>query len=607
MAAIYDPMDCPIEWMEGYFVHPDGMTYQGYTKFDKDTKSSYEGKTLISEGYAYISEIEEPVGDDSNIFIIKAKSVHSKKVETIRIKAIDTADKRLLNGRLLNVFGTDDLGTLNLTVIKAISEKPPKYTRLFRKPQWYEGQLVVPGLGIKDAKFQYLPKVQVHFDARGTSSEGVKALENIVKAFDPLQSLIGIVSFLGAPVIAKLWKGDRYVLVLIATTGTMKTAYITLLNSMYGAGYSEEANLVRWGEGTTKNAATHLAAFTGPFPFVIDNFKMYGKYDLSEIAAIIHGILEGAEKARMQQNSNDLRVSEEYQCIPIITGENWPGDDAASRARGIFLNWSGPRSLEDLTSAQGHIDDLNALGREWCLWLSSDEGKFYMDCMNDRFASTRSKYLRKLGDAINAGRIATNAAILELIWELMGLWPVMAEFVRRHDASLQAAIAEHILQAVEDVNSSIDADKFIGWLRAQVEIGRYGFTSSTKSIVNNMASVSTIIGHYRLNEKKNISELLMLPEILDNILIPDWQRSTNGVRADKKTLRKQLGLRGYLQYDEKNKSFTSERKIKGQNKKVLVFNADEVLPVYDDEVTGVVVAGNQQQATFATNATGVTT
>lgn len=601
MAANKKPYE-PVEWRQGFFVHPNGRTYDGEMKKDEETKQDKETKALVAEGYAYISEIEEPIGDDSNIFIIKAKSVHGRKVETLRIKAIDAGDKKILNGKLINIFGTDDVGGLSLSIIKQLSEKPPKYTKLFKKPQWYDGQIVAPGLGITDAKFKYLPKVQVSFNPSGDAFKGVEALGNIVKAFDPLQALIGIVTFLGAPVVGNLWPGDRYALVLTGLTGTMKTAAIMLLSSIYGAGYAEEANLVRWGEGTTKNAAMHIAALTGPFPLIIDNFKMYGIHDASNIAAIIHGILEGAEKARMQQNSNDLRESEEYLCTPVITGENWPGGDAASRARGVFLNWSGPRSLDDLTEAQRHIEDLNALGREWCLFLSAENtGRFYMDCMNDAFVNTRSKYIRKLGDAINAGRIATNAAILELVWETMKLWPVTAEFCKKHDADLKAAIAEHILHAKEDINSSTDADKFISWLKAQMEIGKYNFTSMTKSIAQNNCKVDTFIGHYRLNEKNDKKELFILPEVLDNILIPEWQRATNGVRCDSKTLRRQLHTRGYLQFDEKNKSFTRPVRLHEGSKKtdrVLVFNYDKVFPGGDELVSSALETGNTQQVTL---------
>jgi hypothetical protein len=375
----------------------------------------------------------------------------------------------------------------------------------------------------------------------------------------------------------------------------MKTAFAMLLSSIYGQGYSYEANILRWGEGTTSNAAAHIAALAGPFVFVLDNYKAYFPKDPADMQRLVHGILEGAEKARMQQDSNNLRDSEEYLCTPVITGENYPGQDAATRARIVQLDWEKPKDIDCVTEAQEHIADINALGKEWCLWLSSDEGKAAMKAIESNFIEVRSDYIKKVGDTINAGRIATNAAIIHLIWQLLGLWSVTAEFVRKHDETLDAAINDHILYAKEDVNSSTEADKFISWLRAQIEIGRYNISSCNKRIENNMATFkpSTTIAHYREIEGKK--ELLMQPDILDNILLPEWQKMANGVRADKKSLRKQLHQRRYLQYDGKNGSFTSIRKIGTQNKRVLVFDADEVLIEGVTSKEKEVVAQNQQQ------------
>jgi hypothetical protein len=587
----------PIDWRIGYFIGIDGQIYQGWERVDKDDGKTKQSIKLICEGYAYLYKIIETIGQDSNIFVFKAKPAHDEEAD-LKITAKDASQSRKLNAELVNRFGADDVKGLNLSIIKALSEKIPEYIRLFKKPQWFNGQIVAPGLDIKDAQFEFMQKVVVDFNTDGDASIGVNALETIVNAFNPSKALIGIVTFLGAPVVAYLWKGDRFALFIIGVTGSMKTAFVMLLSSIYGQGYSYEANILRWGDGTTSNAAAHIAALTGPFVFVLDNYKAYSTKDPAEMQKLVHGILEGAEKARMQQDSNNLRDSEEYLCTPVITGENYPGQDAATRARIVQLDWEKPKDIDCVTEAQEHIADINALGNEWCLWLSSDEGKAAMKAIESNFIEVRSDYIKKVGDTINAGRIATNAAIIHLIWQLLGLWSVTAEFVRNHDETLDAAINDHILYAKEDVNSSTEADKFISWLRAQIEIGRYYISSCNNSIANNMAILKTSINiaHYRETEGKK--ELLMQPDILDNILLPEWQRTANGVRADKKSLRKQLHQRKYIQYDEKNKSFTFARKINGKNTKVLVFDAYEVLQEQIEVVTGSdeeVVAQNQLQ------------
>lgn len=89
-----------------------------------------------------------------------------------------------------------------------------------------------------------------------------------------------------------------------------------------------------------------------------------------------HAMLEGTEKDRLNRESK-LQDAEDYQCTPVITGENYPGQDAASRARIVQIDWTGPKDegKPKITEVQTHIKDINALGKSWCIWLGSEEGK----------------------------------------------------------------------------------------------------------------------------------------------------------------------------------------------------------------------------------------
>ncbi len=42
---------------------------------------------------------------------------------------------------------------------------------------------------------------------------------------------------------------------------------------MYGNGFADETNLIKWGEGATSNAIMKYATFAADLPFLIDNYK----------------------------------------------------------------------------------------------------------------------------------------------------------------------------------------------------------------------------------------------------------------------------------------------------------------------------------------------
>jgi len=116
----------PKDWDEGYFVNNQGLTQKG---------SKEGGKEWISEGYAYIDTIQEThtkSGVD-RYFIIRGKPIHSKEF-SFRIKATDASDKRKLRAALVNEYGIDVLGKLDLQVIQKLSGIPIGHRLRTKRP-----------------------------------------------------------------------------------------------------------------------------------------------------------------------------------------------------------------------------------------------------------------------------------------------------------------------------------------------------------------------------------------------------------------------------------------------------------------------------------------
>jgi len=559
-------------WKYGLFLDEKNCIRKGIYDEKNDKKSSL----IICQGYVYIDREIKSLSDNKNRFVLKVKPLHRDEIE-LEIDACDMADNRKLQGILCNYFGSDDIGELKIKYIKHFSDHPLRTINLFKKPQWYNNAIVTPGIGNPDNRFDYEKNVVVDFKTDGNWKLGIEALENIKKGFDSKHAVIGIATFMGAPVIGKLWEGDRFYLFLQATTGFMKTAYVNLIAPLYGQGYSQEGNLLRWGQGTTINAAAHVAAMSGPFPFILDNYKAYGKNDATDIIKLIHSILEGSERAGMEHNKQKLRESEPYLCIPIITGENHPGSDAATRARGILLKWEGPKDLDAITEAQNHIADINALGKQWIMWLNSEDGQEMMEFIADNFTSKREFYIKKVKDSVNAGRIATNAAILSLIWDLMIFCPYTRDFADKYNEVMQQAIDAHILEASEDVSSNTEAEKFMSWFRSALETNQFFISglgkselSIDKSAEAHKAAMKSHIGMCKDNE------IWITPDVLDNVLLPAWLKVNEGIHVDKQSLRRQLYERNYILRNEKDQKYTSPEWVDGKTRKVIKFKKDKL-------------------------------
>jgi len=550
----------------GYFVNLEGNTCFGH-------KEGETGKIdPIARGWAVIEtilELQTTQGVDKT-FIITCQPPDEDLV-SFAIKAKEASQGKLLKGELVNAFGRHSIGGLTLPIIQALS-KYTKTIKLVDRPQWLHNRLVAPGL-VDGIEFDFEQFIKIDFTTNGDADEGVEALELLLDIFDSGNAAILIAVFMGSPVVAKLWPGDRFTTFLAGLTGTHKTAFIQLLMCMFGEAYSHEINIVRWGHGATGNSLEHLAAKNGPFVYVVDNYKNYTDKDAGKFQAFNQAVCEGGEKKRMKKDKG-LRESDPYECMPVITGENYPGQDGASRARTVMLRWTGCTNMDKLTEAQKHVKDLNKLGQEFCLWLSSDTGLDQLRRIADKFELKRSEYIKTVGDAVNAGRIATNAAIISLIWELLGSFPPMATLAEEVKEVVEEAIATHITHSKAEVADDLDAQRFIDWLSAEIEIGRLIVSGAYYG--NGDKPGAILIGH------RNGKELLIKPKVFKHELVPLWQKSTNGAKADDRSLLNQLVQRGYLEYNKKEQVFTKLRRMNSPPARALVLNWNKIM----DENTG---------------------
>ena len=218
-------------WSEGYYVDLNGHLLRGFIDEEQSKKTKW-----IADGYAYIDCILEDItakGSIERSFVIIGKSVHGKEFR-LTIAAKDASEGRKLRAALINEFGIDRLGQLELPVIQTMSDKSPRHIKLIRRPQWLDGQIVAPGITAEDVEYHFERKVAVSFQDVGDEDAGVQALRSLLQAFDPGNVAILIAVMFGAPLIASLWSDERFALLLTGLTGSKKTTVSMLLNSIYG-------------------------------------------------------------------------------------------------------------------------------------------------------------------------------------------------------------------------------------------------------------------------------------------------------------------------------------------------------------------------------------
>jgi hypothetical protein len=261
-------------------------------------------------------------------------------------------------------------------------------------------------------------KLPYAIDTAADLDLGKKALEALLQAMDPGCTTVAVTPAFQAP-LARLadWHGERSGLFLAGRTGSLKSSFIQVVMSMYGAGFMRDDMLIKWGEGARRNAIMALATHAGDLPLLIDNYKPSTGGGARDLINLIHNILEGGEKDRLNRAAA-LRESKPISCWPLITGEDVPDQDPASLARMLVVQmpWPPGKPNDTLAEAQRLAPHLSALGKSWLEWLESEEGQARAREAAELFPVFRAQWaaeLRKIRpEIVNILRVSSNLAAM---------------------------------------------------------------------------------------------------------------------------------------------------------------------------------------------------
>ena len=538
----------------GYGIVPDGSLFSS-----KNGKNGQPKVEWVSDGYAQIVEEMRKENGDS-VFVIAGRCAKDDHAFRFEMTAYDFAEARKLKGKLTAQFGAcSRVGGLTADVIQQISLNVRKF-RLIETPRWFDSKPAVPGLDlIPNLKYGVNPWVPVNVGG-GDLGEAQEGLRNLLSSWDKRLTAIVFTAILGSPIVARWFPGDRFGAVLRAMTGSGKTEFVKHGVAIYGKGYLDEENLMRWGAGSTSNACMKVASTAGFLPYLVDNYKPLKKEDPAQLILLIQAVLEGSDKARLSSDS-ELKDSAKFDCTLIITGEDFP-EESSTMARCVILDWSPILDSSLLTQAQKLAHNFPAIGKEWLTWLSENQ-ETIEDILKD-FETKRQDYYGEIivsFGGINAGRLSTNLALLDLIWEIALKCPALADVLTRFTEDFEKGIHDLLMKSPREIISSNEAEEFVSTLNELIGTGRAKLVKDGTEIKDQ----DDVIGWIRADR-----EICIFPKVARKMV--DMVASTQQ-KISSHTLYKQLDERGYIKSEIKDGNIerTLNRKFDGKTNRVLVF------------------------------------
>ncbi len=335
--------------------------------------------------------------------------------------------------------------------------------------------------GMDDTTLISVPR-QIAYTAPKPSADlelGLLALTHLVDAMSPLLTTPIVAALFMPPMLRPAGLGNERVAMFIAgRTGSLKTSWAQTAMCLYGPGFFDNDNLLKLGEGATRNAIMAFAAHAHDLPLLIDNYKPNTGNGSRDFVNLIHNILEGGDRKRSNRDG-ELRDTKPVRCIPIVTGEDLPRDDAASIARLLLVTfeWQRGEPNDRLTAAQELSEHLCAVGWAWIAWLQSAAGREACKAAAKRFPLLRAEWAARLTkierDSANIARVASNLAVNQLAWDLVCSHPAIGAALRSYSQIHSQGLRNIARTMAKSTVEALEAHQYRNALRELLSVGQY--------------------------------------------------------------------------------------------------------------------------------------
>lgn len=350
--------------------------------------------------------------------------------------------------------------------------------RRYRRTGWRSGDFLMPGMPLDGVRIELPEKLPYRVSADADLDTGCAALVNLLECVDPAISAPVLTMLLQAPLHRPAgWQNERYGMFIQGRTGSLKTSFTQTAMSIYGPDFSNDRTLIKLGEGATRNAIMAYATNAHDMPFFIDNYKPNTGFGFHDLVNLIHNILEGGEKDRLNRASQ-IKEARPVHCFPIITGEDVPDHDPATLARLLLVafEWQAGQPNDRLSMAQMDSEHLQAVGLAWLAWIMSDEGQRIIREAARTLPALRNNWaahLRELRkDMVNILRVATNLATNELTWSIALQHPALGELLTPYTTAHGDGLRRIAENMAKSTTEALECVRFLGALRELLATGQ---------------------------------------------------------------------------------------------------------------------------------------
>jgi hypothetical protein len=448
--------------------------------------------------------------------------------------------------------------------------------RRFSRTGWYEDRFIIPGWEQDGEVIELQKKLAYRFEPDADLNQGLAALDMLLQAY-PAERTAPILAFmLGAPMFGLLGHKHRYGLHIEGETGAHKSTVAQSMMALYGHGFTDDQNLIRFGYGATPNAMIRFGSYVRDLPMLLDNWKSNTGRGERDYIALIHALIEGTEKDRANR-SGGLRQAREAHAWPFITGEDTPHGDAAAVARMLVVPFEWPVDGKDIDKGlsrdmQGMRYHLNAVGAEWIRWLQNEGKEKAVEQHRNipAYQKTHAQLiLESLSNAaVNVDRVAHNLAMNQVVWETMRQHPTIG-MVAKYNEAYYRGIDTIRTRTTGQASVSREAAKLFAGLRAMSDSDRYRIVDArTRApITDKNEKPFTLLGWK--DEEKNI--LYLLPSA-----ITEYKRYYGahelGDVSNTKLYRQMAQMNLFV--DKGGDKSTKQKRLYGQVRRVLVLRLD---------------------------------
>ena len=528
----------------------------------------------IADFSAQITE-EIVTEDDARMFAISGTTIHQENF-VVEVAATAFADERALKAALTAVAGARSPIHAGMSkhlgpAIQLLTAADVCQTRRYERTGWEDQRFLIPGREPPQVTIALPRKLPYALRPTANINEGLKAFQALMESMPQEQTTVAAVLPFEASLAHLVgWRDERSATFIKGRTGSFKTSWAQCLMAIYGPDFLQDSLLIKLGQGATNNAIMALATRAHDLPFLIDNYKPSTGGGARDLINLLHNILEGGEKDRLNRAS-ELRETKPVFCWPLVTGEDVPETDPATLARMLIIPFdSEPGSSNPkLTEAQEGSAHLCAVGAAWLSWLETEDGhdaageetKTFAD-VRDGWATTLRQHYPKMA---NIFRVATNLATNQLTWQVMCqhplLGPALTDYTEAHTNGLTTLM--HGMGAY--TTESLEASRFLMMLVELLNSERTQLLDYPKAPVND-SERERMIGW-----KQTDGTVYLLPDLAREAVERTMGRDSLGQLSDR-TLHSQLASLKMLQSCDEGR-FTINRKIKGKSTRLLHLTA----------------------------------